>query len=367
MKRYGGFVPIAMVMLTLSMLLIGQAEVAIAKDDVITLRFSTHMSAAHKQVTNAMDPYAKMIKEASGGRLNVKIYTGGVLHGPKDGFKACASDITDFTQAYPGYMPGNFHMYFALHLPFLFPNGYVATLVTEELYPKYLKKEYEAMGVYLMASPQTSTYQILTKDKPIRRLEDLKGVKLRSPGGLTNDIIASLGAVPVSIPAVETYTGLQTGLVDGVFMNKIDIVANRLYETAKYLTFLDVSVYAVPTAMNKKTYDSLPKNLRLIVYNSNRKFAQMMTGSYEKDAEKQLREVANKYGMVITSLSEKEKSHFTDAVKNLENVFIKENEARGLPVREFLKEIRALTTKYEKWSPEQIWEQVSKYPIQGIN
>ena len=58
---------------------------------------------------------------------------------------------------------------------------------------------------------------------------------------------------------------------------------------------------------------------------------------------------------------------FRDAVRKLGDKFIETNESKGLPAREFMKELHAATKKYEKWTPEQIWEQVSKHPVQGIN
>lgn len=363
MSRYGKLILIVMVMVTLSIGMICQTEIAMAKDDVITLRFSSHMSPTNRQVSDVIKPYAKIVEEASGGRLKVKVFAGGVLHGPNDGFKACATDITDFTHGYPAYVPGNFHLNHGPGLPFLFPNAYAGSLATEEVYPKYLKKEYEAMGVYLMAFPATSNYQILTKSKAVRSLEDMKGLKIRSPGGPANDLLTALGAAPVSIPAVEAYTGLQTGLIDGVLTNPVDIISNRLYEIAKHLTKVDASSVAIATCMNKKTYNALPKDLRLIVYNSNRKYPQLMA----KVNEEGVMDSLAKYGVGLIDLSDKEKMRFREAVRKLGDKFIETNEAKGLPAREFMKELHAATKKYEKWTPEQIWEQVSKHPVQGIN
>ena len=363
MNRYGKLIFIIMVMVTLSIGMICQTETAMAKDDVITLRFSSHMSPTNRQVSDVIKPYARIVEEASGGRLKVKVFAGGVLHGPYDGFKACVSDITDLTHAYPSYVPGNFHLNHGVGLPFLYPNAYVGSLVVEELYSKYLKKEYEAMGVYLMSYPTTANYQILTKAKPVRTLEDLKGLKIRSAGGAANDLLSALGAIPVALPAVEAYTALQTGLLDGVLTNSVDIISNRLYEITKYVTVANASTVPIATAMNKKTYSALPKDLRLIVYNSNRKYSQIMA----KINEEGVLDDVKKRGLTLIELSAQEKGRWKEAARKLEDKFIADNEAKGLPAREFMKEIYALSKKYEKWTPEQIWEKITKNPVQGIN
>lgn len=364
MNRCGKWIFGAMATVILMIGMICQAETAAAKDDVVTLRFSSHMSPTNRQVANVVKPWAKMVEDESKGRIKFKVFAGGVLHGANDGFKAAGTaDITDFTHAYPSYVPGNFYLNHGTGLPFLYPNAYVGSLVCEELYNQYLKKEYEGMGVYLMSYQVTANYQIVTRSKPVKTLEDLKGLKIRSAGGLANDFLVSVGAIPVALPAVEAYSALQTGLLDGVLTNAIDIISNRLYEITKYMTVTDATTVPVATCMNKKTFNALPKDLRLLVYNNNRKYPQIMAEAYEKG----VMEDVKKTGMTVVTLSDKEKARFTEAAKKLEDKFIADNEAKGLPAKAFMKDLRTLVKKYEKWTPEQIWEKVTKNPVQGIN
>ncbi len=364
MARHGRWMFVLAVMATLMIGLIGQTGTVLAKDDVVTLRFTSHMSPTNRQVANVVKPWCKMVEDDSKGRIKFKVFPGGVLHGANDGFKAAgASNITDFTHAYPSYVPGNFYLNHGTGLPFLYPNAYVGSLVCEELYNKYLKKEYEGMGVYLMSYQTTANYQIVTKSKPVRTLEDLKGMKIRSAGGMANDFLTAVGAIPVALPAVEAYTALQTGLLDGVLTNAIDIISNRLHEITKYVTISDASTVPVATCMNKKTYNALPKDLRLLVYNSNRKYPQMMAKEYEEG----VLDDVKKTGMTVINLSEQEKARWVAAAKKVEDKFIADNEAKGYPAKEFMKELHALSKKYEKWTPAQIWEQVTKNPVQGIN
>src|SRR5690606_32610959 len=126
--------------------------------------------------------WVDMVEDESNGKIKIQSYLGGTLHGARDGFKAAVNDITDFTAAYTMYQPGSFSLPHALDLPFAFPNSAVASKVAEELYPKYFKKEYEAMGVYLAQYAANGSYNLFTK-KPIRTLADMKGMKIRAAGG----------------------------------------------------------------------------------------------------------------------------------------------------------------------------------------
>lgn len=180
----------------------------------ITLRFSTHTPTTHMLYKANFIPFMELVEKESKGKLIIKPFASGVLHGPRDGFKASVADITDYTHGYPSWHAGSFHLNHVMELPFAFPNAYVASLVSEELYPHF-KKEYENMGVYLAEYHTTSAYHILSR-KPIRRLDDLKGIKLRSTGGFGSTILKTLGATPVAVPSVEAYNAFQRGILDGM-------------------------------------------------------------------------------------------------------------------------------------------------------
>ena len=87
-------------------------------------------------------------------------------------------------------------------MPFLFPNPGVAALVSEELYPEYLKGEYERMGGYLAHCDSTTAYDIISKT-PVRTPSDMRGLKVRSTGGLMADILRQVDAIPVVLAAAS--------------------------------------------------------------------------------------------------------------------------------------------------------------------
>ena len=118
--------------------------------------------------------------------------------------------MTDYTHGYATYQPGSFHLTHGLQLPFLFPNSGVAALVSEELYPEYLKGEYERMGVYLAHCNSATAYDILSKT-PVRTPADMRGLKVRSTGGLMAETLRQVDAIPVVLAAAEAYTAFSEG------------------------------------------------------------------------------------------------------------------------------------------------------------
>ncbi len=328
------------------------------------MRFSAYYAPVYPVFKLGIEPWMRMVERESNGKIVFKTYMGGVLHSAKDGFKAMRSNIADITTGYPAYQAGSFNLCLAADLPFASPNAWVAALVMEKLYPKYLKKEYENLGVYLAFYTNTSTYNLISK-KPVRKFEDLKGMKIRSFGGTCSAMLKRLGAVPVMVQAAEIYTSFQRGILDGVLLPDNSAYSFRLHEIGKYSTAFGLTRMGIPYCMNRKTFDALPNDLKRFFYNKLRQAAQMTSGAYEI-ADRAAREKMIEAGVERITLPPEELQKLRDAVAPLWDDFIATNEAKGLPARQFVQEMRALTAKYASWSPEQIMQEVVEHPVQGI-
>ena len=108
-------------------------------ENSVLLRYTAHVPNSHGLYAKVFVPWVEMVTARTGGRIRWEHYVDGLLHGALDGFKAVATGVTDYTHGYATYQPGSFHLTHGLQLPFLFANPGVAALVSEELYPEYLK------------------------------------------------------------------------------------------------------------------------------------------------------------------------------------------------------------------------------------
>jgi TRAP-type C4-dicarboxylate transport system substrate-binding protein len=330
----------------------------------ITIRYSSHVPESHMVVKTAFIPWVKWLEKESQGKLLVKTYFSGALHGPRDGFKACVNDITDYTHGYPIWQPASFDLNHAMNLPFAFPNAMVATMVGEELYPRYFKREYEKMGVYLAKYETTSTYHLLTK-KPVRKLEDLKGIKIRCPSGPFADCLKRLGATPIFLTTADVYAGFQRGTVDGVILYDNGFVSFRLHEMGKYRTELALVIAGIPYCFNRKTFEALPPDLKRLLYNGLRRYAQIAAAAYEEE-DLEARNIMKKAGIQTITLPPEEMKRWKVTVMPVWEEFVKKNEAKGLPAAQLVKDLKALSKKYEPWTSQQFMKQVIEHPIHGI-
>ncbi len=330
----------------------------------ITIRFSSYYAPSYCAYKFGVEPWIKTIEQETKGKIQFKIYLNAVLHSSKDGFKAMVSDIADITPAFPAYQAGSFHLCHGADLPFAFPNSYVASLVVEELYPKYLKKEYENLGVYLGYYPITSTYHIFTKN-PIHKFEDFKGIKIRSPGGSSTEVLKKLGISPAMITSSELYTSLQRGIIDGILFHQNGHLSFRTHEIAKYGTILGICQVGIPNAMNKKFFDGLPKEVKGYLYKKLRILAFEAAYAFEKD-DLIAREEMVKQGTKLSTLSPEDLKKSREAVEPVWDEFIANNEKLGLPAKQFVKDLRALSAKYSTWTPEQVLKKIKEEPVKGI-
>ena len=352
---------VAVFMLVVPIVQVGAASAA---DKKVEVRFSAYYPEHYPVFKNGWLPWEEKVEKESNGVFTFKNYLNGVLHAAGHGFRATSTDVCDITTGYPAYQRGSFHLSHVNDLPFFFANTYTGPLIMEELYSKYFKQEYEKMNVYLACWVNVSGYNLLSK-KPVTKLEDMKGMKVRSTGATCSEFLEALGAVPVMIQNAESYTALQSGTVDAVLLASGPIEAMKLHENAKYLIKLNIMHMGIPYAMNKKLFDSLSADQKKFFYNKLRQASQMASQAYDLEdtvAEDKMKTT----GVQVSTLSDKEMARFQEAVVPVLENFIKENEKLGLPVKEMLKDIEALKEKYKDLTPEAALDLVTQHPAQGI-
>ena len=334
--------------------------------DSVLLRYTAHVPNSHGLYAKVFVPWSAMVTERTGGRIRWEHYVDALLHGPLDGFKAVATGVTDYTHAYATYQPGSFHLTHGLQLPFLFPNPGVAALVSEELYPEYLKGEYERMGGYLAHCDSTTAYDIISKT-PVRAPSDMRGLKVRSTGGLMAEILRQVDAIPVVLAAAETYTAFQRGVIDAVALGAPDMVAYRLHETGSHYLRVGLTHTVIQFCLNPRTFDGLPDDLRVQLYNLYRLHGQVASRNfYGGENLDTAIETLRAEGVEVTDQTPEERKAWVDAVQPLERRFIEENERRGLPATAFVREAKERAAVYDGWTDQQLWDHIEARPVQGI-
>ena len=139
----------------------GIAKSMQVQDGVYVLTASPAIPSVHKIMAPAMTVFARNVEEQSKGRVKINFVWGSALHKLAEGFEAIRNDVTDITYTQTFYYPGEFPLSQLSALPYTFPNPVVTSIVAENLYPKYLKPEFEKRGAKLLFWLNTGPFAII--------------------------------------------------------------------------------------------------------------------------------------------------------------------------------------------------------------
>lgn len=301
----------------------------------VELKMSHFMPTKHVQ-HKVMAAWAERMGTLTDGKLEVTIFPGGALGKPPHQYDNAVKGITDIAFGLQSYTPGRFPLTSVMELPFLVPSGEVGARVLWRLYEKRLHREYQDTKVLwlFMHGPG----QIFTTKKPVRTLEDLKGLKLRSPGPIMSDVIKALGAVPVTMPITQVYTGLERRTIDGVCGPWEIMPPFRLYEQCKYATEADIYSMTFFVVMNKGAYDELPADLKEAL-DANIGESMSIEAARAYDAgDAPARKMSVEKGMEVYVLPKAERGKWREMTAPVVEAWVEEMESKGLPGKEVRQE-----------------------------
>jgi TRAP-type C4-dicarboxylate transport system substrate-binding protein len=304
------------------------------------------------------------LQQATNNKLTLKEFGAGTLHGPRDGFKAVRSNISDYATCFVASEARGFPLSKVFELPFVTPSNPLAGVrITSELAPKYFKPEYDKQGVNFGYQVLVGAADIMSK-KPIRKLEDMKGLKVIVQG-FEPEVADALGAVIVNVPFPDIYTSLQQGVVDAVLWVDPGFVPYKIYELAKYHTTLGLSAQKIDTCINTKSFAALPKDLKQTFYDYQQRMAFAVAKRIGVDFKKeaQAKYAENKVEMI--RLAPDEMARWKAALKPLVDKWAAKHEADG-PTTALLADIERLTAKYNGMSDDQIFKLIVEEPVKGI-
>jgi len=242
----------------------------------------------------------------------------------------------DLVFTLPGYTSPAFPRTQMIELPGLKPDGIAATNMMWDLLDPYLAPEYE--GTQVIALWGAEDAGLISRGKPIRSLDDLKGMRMRAPSAAQARQLEVMGAVPIAMPITEVYQSLERGVIDGAMLPFSTIPDFRLGEVGRAYTIAGPlfgrSSFLV--AMNRKKYDSLSPGARAAIDRlSGRSLSLKATEVYLKRSTEGVESVRGKAEVV--QLSAAEQKRISEVLRPIVTDWIKESEAKGIPAREMLR------------------------------
>ncbi len=298
----------------------------------IELYYSNVFPAPHKVCITSVE-WGKEIEKRTNGRVKVTMFPGGTLTPGDKCYDGVVKGLSHVGLSVFGYTSGKFPLTEVIDLPLGYRSGLAATRLINDYYKKFKPKEFDEVKVmYLHANGPN----LVNTKKPVNKLEDLKGMKIRASGTVSK-ITQALGGTPVAMPMPDTYDALSRGVVDGVICPIEAMEGWKLGEVVKYTTQGGVAnSLAMFVVMNKEKWNSMPPDIQQIIEKINEEWIDK-EGKVWDEIDASGRDFASKHGHKIITLPSEEQARWAKAVRPLLDDYVKSMKAKGLPGDEALK------------------------------
>lgn len=298
-----------------------------AEEKAIVLKFSNFFPAPHAHSV-IMDQWSKEVEKRTNGRVKVNYYPGATLTPANQTYDSVVKGIADVGMSCQAYTRGKFPLTEVMDLPLAYRSGLVATRMINEFYKKFQPAEYnETRVLYLHAHGPG----ILHTKKPVNKLEDMKGLKIRSTG-LSAKIVQAVGGAPVGMPMTESYDALSKGVADGILCPDEALKGFKLGEVTAYTTETYGAAYSTAffVVMNKAKWNALPRDIQNIIEKVNEEWIEKQ-GKLWDDIDREGKAWAIQHGMKYIKLSPEENARWAAAVRPMLDEYVKGTKAKNLP------------------------------------
>lgn len=306
----------------------------VAKDEVKTLTVHHFLSSKSAFQTKFLEPWAKKVEEASGGKLKIEIFPSMSMGGkPNELYKQVRDGSADIVWTLPGYTPGVFPRTEVFELPTVHIGDSVATSIAIREQFDLIKDDFtevEPLLIYVAAGNA-----IHTVNKRISNISDLKGLKLRAPSRTAGWYIEAMGAESVGMPLPDLPQALSKNAIDG------GLIPFEVFPPYKFAQLTQYSIEGEKgerfgtsvfmLLMNKDRFTSLSKELQKVLLDSVDMNTVKEVGQIWMDEEKPGMEMqkASKDGEIV-KLDAKAMVEFNKAGEEVVQRWIKEAVSNGI-------------------------------------
>lgn len=317
----------------------------------VTLRLHHFLPAASNPHQRFLMPWAKIIQDASGGRLAIQIFPSMQLGGaPPQLFDQARDGVVDIVWTLPGNTPGRFPRIEVFELPFVPARKAITNAQAVQAFHDEVAKD--ELGEVKILCAWAHDRGLIHSRRQVTKLEDLAGLKLRFPTRLSGEALKALGASAIGMPIPQVPESLAQGVIDGCVVPWEVVPAIKVQELLKY--HLDIP--GSPTfytatfllAMNKARYDALPADLRQVLDGLSGMPAAKMAGAVWDEAGVVVADMVAKRGNVISTLSAEETARWQQRTAPVIQAWLAQMKEKGLDGTALLEKARTLLARYEQ-------------------
>jgi tripartite ATP-independent transporter DctP family solute receptor len=309
---------------------------AAAQSPQTTIRFASLFNPDHS-ASRAADRFAQLVAQKTGGKVKVEVFHSASLGSEREAAEGVRSGSIDM--AYSGL--GGFGTFIpeihVLEMPYLYEDLDEVKTVADRLTPE-LEKLMAGVGLHNLAFVFDGP-RVTLATKPLRSLDDFKGLKFRVPQSpLYVQMARSFGATPTPVAFPEVYTALQTKIAEALEGSPTTLYTGKFHEVAKNLVRTDHIFYVAYVAMNPGFFAKQPPDVQKALVEAGKE----ATAYNLELAKKGVAEDLDRLKAAGVQFFSPDKAPFRAAVREANEKYA---ESRGKRALELYQQVRAITRR----------------------
>lgn len=329
-------------------LALGMAGTAAAE---VTLKVSHFLPAVHGIHTDFILPWTEAITECTNGEVQFEISAAGSqLGNVARQQEQVMAGVVDIAHGLHGIPRGRFPRTSLIDMPFLTDDAGAATYALWELYPGVLAEEYE--GLKVLALHAHNGGLLHTNGARVASMEDMAGLRIRTPSPAVSEMLSALGAAPQGLPPGEVYENLQRGVIDGTVFPWDPVASFGLNEVLTH--HLDFGAYTVSFffVMNETSFDRLSPEAQACIDEHSGDALVPRFADWWDEWDEPGREQAVEAGHEIIALSDEERARWREALQPMIAAYIETVKGEGVEnAEEIYRMMQEKVAEYEAANP----------------
>jgi len=334
---------VAVIFLALSLVIIPSAR---AK--TIKLKASTIFPMKHRLVTDGFNLYDKEIQKRTKGQVNITWYHASTLVKAGQAYDALKSGVVDMALVPVAALPHYFPVSTGVGLPFMSQGPRHSVIMGRELLKQVPEAQKEWSDVKLLFLCSSDVNNLAMREKEVKTLADLKGLRIGVAWGTTLKVLKCLPCSGVLLGAEDMYMSLQRKMADGVMIPNAAIRTWKITDLTSYHTIGNFDVMPTAWVMSKRAYEKkLTPEMRHIFDTLNASFARLF-GLTSFNEGQWVMEALKQRGDVFHYLSPEEITKGKGMMKPLYDAWIAALDKKGYDGQAMFDKLQAISDQTRK-------------------
>jgi TRAP-type transport system periplasmic protein len=306
-----------------------------------TLTMSSWVSPSHLLTKDVLAVWGQQVEKATNGRVKLHMLPKHPSAAPGT-FDAVRDSLVDVSYVTASYTPARHVLPLLAELPGGGATSVINSVAYSRIHWKYLQQVGEYKGVKLLGVFTHGPGQMFNTKRPINKVEDLAGMKIRTGGGIAEETARALGASAFVKPAPESYELLSSGVADGTFFPLESIISFKLDTVIKYATLFPGGFYSSSFGffMNEDKWTKLSKQDQDAIMSVSGEPLAVLAGKAWDATDAAALERMKQVGIQTTNPSPEFVKDVQDRAKPIIDKWVKDATAKGVDGAKVLAEFR---------------------------